>query len=188
MTAAALSYAQYSVLVVGAGSSGRRHMANLRKRGVQRLAAVDADAERLRPATEELGVAGFPDLAPALAAFRPQIVFICPPPAFHVEHALQSLRADADVFIEKPLSHCLDGVGELSSEASNRGRVVQVGYNLRFHPGIRTLKRLVNDGVAGRILWARAEIGQYLPDWRPRQGYRQSYTARRRPGGGLIFD
>src|SRR5258708_39222550 len=162
-------------------------MANLRKLGVQRLAAVDPDAERLRPATEELGVAGFPDLAPALAAFRPQIVFICTPPAFHVEHALQSLRADADVFIEKPLSHCLDGVGELSSEASNRGRVVQVGYNLRFHPGIRTLKRLVNDGVAGRIFWARAGVGKYLPDWRPSRGRRESDNARRGAGGGLTF-
>src|SRR5258708_23962029 len=154
-------------------------MANLRKLGVQRLAAVDPDAERLRPATEELGVAGFPDLAPALAAFRPQIVFIGTPPAFHVEHALQSLRADADVFIEKPLSHCLDGVGELSSEASNRGRVVQVGYNLRFHPGIRTLKRLVNDGVAAAELLGRSGGGECIAGCRARGGQRSGFTSRR---------
>jgi predicted dehydrogenase len=65
---------------------------------------------------------------------------------------------------------------------------VQVGYNLRFNPGIQTLKRLVEEGVAGRILWARAEVAQYLPDWRPWQDYRQSYTARRELGGGIILD
>jgi predicted dehydrogenase len=66
--------------------------------------------------------------------------------------------------------------------------VVQVGYNLRFNPGIKALKRLLDEGAAGQILWARAEVAQYLPDWRPWQDYRQSYTARRELGGGIILD
>jgi predicted dehydrogenase len=65
---------------------------------------------------------------------------------------------------------------------------VQVGYNLRFHPGILTLKRLIEEGVVGRVLWARVEVAQYLPDWRPWQDYRQSYTAQRELGGGIILD
>ncbi len=92
------------------------------------------------------------------------------------------------MFIEKPVSDRLDGVAELESEAARRGANVQVGYNLRFNPGIQTLKRMVEEGVPGRILWARAEVGQYLPDWRPWQDYRQSYTARRELGGGIILD
>jgi len=50
------------------------------------------------------------------------------------------------------------------------------------------LKRLVDEGAAGKVLWARAEVAQYLPDWRPWQDYRQSYTARRELGGGIILD
>jgi predicted dehydrogenase len=65
---------------------------------------------------------------------------------------------------------------------------VHVGYNLRFNPGIRILKRLLEEGVAGRILWARAEVTQYLPDWRPWQDYRDGYTANRALGGGIILD
>jgi len=162
-------------------------MANLRKLGVQRLAAVDPDAERLRPATEELGIAGFPDLVRRWLLFRPQISFYLHSSRFHVEHALQALRADADVFIEKPLSHCLDGVGKLSSEASNRERVVQVGYNLRFHPGNTDAEEVDDDGVAGRILWARAEVGQYLPTG-GRAGLPAELYARRELGGGIILD
>jgi len=188
MSSGAVRFAQYSVLVTGAGSIGRRHMANLRKLGVQKLAAADPDASRLRPVVEELGVESFPDLEAALAAFNPNVVFVCTPPVFHVQNALQALQHDADVFIEKPLAHSVDGVSELKTEAGRRGRVVYVGYNLRFHPAIQRLKSLVEDGVVGRIQWARAEVGQYLPDWRPWQDYRQSYTARRELGGGIILD
>jgi predicted dehydrogenase len=188
MNPAFAPFEQHSVLVVGAGSIGRRHLANLRELGITKLAAADNDATRLQKVKNELAVRGFADLAEALRAFQPNIVFICTPPALHIEQALCALRSGADIFIEKPLSHRLDGVAELKSEAQKLGRIVQVGYNLRFNPGIQTLKRLVEEGVAGRILWARAEVAQYLPDWRPWQDYRQSYTARHELGGGIILD
>lgn len=188
MNSGAVRFAQYSVLVAGAGSIGRRHLANLRKLGVQKLVAADTDASRLEPVGEEFGVESFLDLEEALATVKPDVVFVCTPPAFHVQNAMNALRCGADVFIEKPLADNLEGVSELKVEAGRRGRVVQVGYNLRFHPGLQRLKSAVEDGVVGRILWARAEVGQYLPDWRPSQDYRHSYTARRELGGGIILD
>jgi predicted dehydrogenase len=188
MSSALVPFAQYSVLVSGAGSIGRRHMANLRKLGTRRLAASDPDAGRLKPIMEELSVEGFVDFDAALSTFKPDAVFICTPPVFHVEQALRAVRSGASVFIEKPLSDRMQGVDVLKAEARRSGLVVQVGYNLRFEPGIPTLKRLLDEGVAGRILWVRAEVAQYLPDWRPWQDYRQSYTARRELGGGIILD
>ncbi|WP_198469860.1 Gfo/Idh/MocA family protein [Acetomicrobium sp. S15 = DSM 107314] len=178
----------YSVLVVGSGSIGRRHLRNLRKIGIQHLAACDADQERLAPMVTELNVKPFSDFDEALASIKPELVFICTPPIFHVPQALKAVRVNAHVFIEKPLSHTLDAVAELITEAESRRRVVQVGYNLRFHPGLLKVKQLVDEGTIGRVLWAYAEVGQYLPDWRPWQDYRQSYTARRDLGGGIILD
>lgn len=176
------------VLVVGCGSIGRRHMRNLRALGIQRLAACDPDPERLAPMVAELGIEPFADFEKAMIAIKPNLVFVCTPPVFHVPQALQAVQAGAHVFVEKPLSGALDGVDELIAEAEARQRVVQVGYNLRFHPGLQKVKQLVDDGVIGRVLWARVEVGQYLPDWRPWQDYRQSYTARRELGGGIILD
>jgi predicted dehydrogenase len=188
MSSTPLPFDQYSVLVAGAGSIGRRHMGNLRQLGIRKLAATDSDATRLQPVVNDLTVEPFADFDEALRTFKPDVVFICTPPVCHVEHALRALRSGADVFIEKPLSNRLDGVNTLKDEATKLKRVVQVGYNLRFNPGIQTLKRLIKDNVAGRILWARAEVAQYLPDWRPWQDYRHSYTARRELGGGIILD
>jgi len=136
----------------------------------------------------ELRIDAFQDFDEGLRSFKPDVVFVCTPPVLHVEQALCALKNSADVFIEKPLSNRLEGVDELKGAAGKFGRVVHVGYNLRFNPGIQTLKRLVEEGVAGRILYARAEVAQYLPEWRPWQDYRRSYTARRELGGGIILD
>jgi predicted dehydrogenase len=163
-------------------------MANLRALGVRKLAVADPIADRLRPAVDELGVEAFSDFKDALGSQKPDVVFVCTPPVFHVEQALQAVRSGAHVFVEKPLCDRLDLVDELSAEAVKRGRAVHVGYNMRFHPGVQTLKRLLGGGAIGRVLWAHVEVGQYLPDWRPWQDYRQSYTAQREKGGGIILD
>ena len=101
---------------------------------------------------------------------------------------MQGLQAGAHVFIEKPLSDRMDGVEGLREEVAKRQAVVQVGYNLRFHPAIQKLKELVEARAVGKILWAHVEAGSYLPDWRPWQDYRKSYTARRELGGGILLD
>jgi predicted dehydrogenase len=180
--------ANQRALVAGCGSIGQRHLRNLRTLGIEHLSAYDPDPGRVASVVAELEVRGFPNFVQALEEFQPSIVFLCSPPCFHVEQALEAIRFGADIFIEKPLSDSMCQVNDLIDAAEAGGRVAQVGYNLRFHPGIRRLKQIVDDGIIGPILWARAEVGHYLPNWRPWQDYRQSYTARRDLGGGVIFD
>jgi predicted dehydrogenase len=185
---AALSQIAATVLVVGCGSIGRRHLRNLRKLEIGELVVCDPDPERVRPLVEELAVRPFDDVDHALGEVKPSLVFVCSPPVFHLEQATAAIRSGADTFIEKPLSHSSEGMAGLLELVSQTDRIVQVGYNLRFHPGVRALKNIVDNGAIGRILWARAEVGHYLPNWRPWQDYRESYTARRELGGGVIFD
>lgn len=163
-------------------------MRNLRSLGVGEIAACDPDPERLAPMVAELDIQPYSDFEQALHTIRPDAVLVCTPPSLHLAQVRQAIAASAHVFIEKPISHSMEGVKALLGEARASGRVVQVGYNLRFHPAIRKLKQIVEEKTLGRILWTRAEVGQYLPDWRPWQDYRQSYTARRELGGGIILD
>jgi len=175
-------------LVVGCGSIGRRHARNLKALGVRRLGFCDTSSEALKQCREELGGETFSDYAEALQKFKPEIVLICTPPVYHVEEALAALQARAHVFIEKPLSHESSGIQALISEARRHDRVVQIGYNMRFHPGLQILKELIDSEKLGRVLWLNVEVGQYLPDWRPWQHYRESYSARQELGGGIILD
>lgn len=183
-----LDIEEYKVLVAGAGSIGRRHLGNLGSLGIRNLAACDPDQQRLARIVEELNVSAWPGYEKALEEYRPDLVLICTPPVLHVEQARMALEAGCHVFIEKPLAPSLEGVNSLIERARKSDRVVQVGYNLRYHPGIKTIKRFVEEGKIGKVLWASFEFGQYLPDWRPWQDYRISYTARKEMGGGIILD
>ena len=175
-------------MIVGAGSIGRRHISNLKKLGLTRLAACDPHPERLEYVAAEFAVECFPNIEAGLEQFQPDAVLVCTPPVHHVAQAMKGLRAGAHVFVEKPVSDRLDGLDELRDEAAKRRAIVQVGYNLRFHPSIQKLKELVDASAVGKILWAHVEAGSYLPDWRPWQDYRKSYTARRELGGGILLD
>lgn len=175
------------VLVVGCGSIGLRHLANLRALGGTETLACDLVPERAERAAAKTGARIVPSLEAGLEA-RPAAVVVCTPPDRHLAPARAALEAGADVLIEKPIADRLDGLDGLLAAARQPGRVVMVGYNLRFHPGLQRVKELIEAGAVGRALAIYAEFGQYLPDWRRGQDYRAGYFGSAAAGGGIILD
>jgi predicted dehydrogenase len=92
------------------------------------------------------------------------------------------------LFIEKPLSHTPEGLSELQQLVADRRLVSIVGCNMRFHPGPRRVKQLLVEGAIDQVLFARVYTGSYLPEWRPQQDYRHSYSAQAALGGGCLLD
>ena len=174
-------------LVIGCGSIGRRHIRNLKCMGIQDLLAYDVVPERRREAEDEFGVSSYSSLRDAFLE-GPHAAVITTPTSWHIPVALQAAQQGCQLFIEKPLSHNLEGVDELSSLVQAQGLVTLVGCNMRFHPGIATIKKLLEDGAVGRVIAARVQVGQWLPDWHPWEDYRTGYSARRDLGGGIILD
>jgi predicted dehydrogenase len=173
-------------LVVGCGSIGERHVRNLISLGERDILVHDSDRKRMEEIRRKYGVDVRRELGPSLDEV--DALLVCTPPVTHVPLAKMALDAGLNVFVEKPLSHTMDGVDEIVKTAKRRGLVLAVGYNFRFHPGMRKVKEKLESGLIGRVMWGRAIVGQYLPDWRPWQDYRKSYTARRGMGGGIILD
>lgn len=174
-------------LLLGCGSIGKRHLGNLQQLGVRDLAAFDPVAERRHEAQERFGCTVHADLDEAFAA-KPRVVLVCTPTRFHLEHALRAARQGCHLFIEKPVAEDPATVGELAAELRQRGLVSLVGCNFRFHPGLQLVRELLAQNTAGRVVTARAQFGQYLPDWHPWEDYRQGYSARQDLGGGVILD
>lgn len=176
-------------VVLGAGSIGRRHLANALALGHTIAAVHDPDPARLaeagRAAGERARLTTREDEALAVDA---EVVLVCSPTAAHVAQARAAVAAGRHVLIEKPLSHTLDGVDALVAEAAAARRIVLVGCNLHFLPSLRLVKRLLGEGRIGAPLSARAHCGYYLPHWRPRTDYRHGYAARQATGGGIILD
>ena len=122
------------LLVIGTGSIGMRHGRNLVALG-QDVTAWDADPARLAGLAALPGVTRAASLEAGLAA-RPDAVVVCTPPATHVALARHSVEAGARVFVEKPIAPVSDEVPELIDLARRHGRVLIVGFNLRFLPSL----------------------------------------------------
>lgn len=158
-------------MVVGFGSIGQRHARLLEARGLNPVIVSR------RSETPDLR-----DLRSALDEVKPRYVIVCNETSAHQEtlKILEDHLSGARVLVEKPLSHRADTIAfDLSA---NR---YFVGYNLRFHPAIREVKKL---GEGESPILFCASVGSYLPDWRPNTDYRKSYSAQSELGGGVLLD
>jgi predicted dehydrogenase len=201
MALAEVSYAPVvrRVLFVGLGSVGQRHLRNVRALlgdsvavdayRVRREQAVLDDQQQVVPNAsleERYGVEAFPDLDRALER-GPDVVFITNPSSLHVPVAKRAAEAGAHLFIEKPLSHSLEGVEELAELTERKRLVAFVAYQLRRHPGFARVKQRIADGSIGRPLSVRSEVGEYLPAFHPYEDYRRMYASQRALGGGVTL-
>jgi predicted dehydrogenase len=187
------------ILIAGLGAIGQRHARNLRSLygdGVEllalrrrRLPYVVTDSlqrDDSRNVEAELVVTVFEDLDEALAA-GPDGVFVCTPSSRHLEIAQRAATAGCHLFIEKPVSHTLDGIERLRETVAANGLVVLIGCQWRYHPCVRWLRELLQADTLGRLVRVDIEYGDYLPDWHPYEDYRTSYAARADLGGGVVL-
>jgi len=186
------------VLFAGLGSIGQRHVRNLRAllgddveilayRSRSQSPVLNPDMT-VRPGADletTYGIRSFTNLDDALTE-RPDAVFVTNPNTLHVPIALAAARAGCHLFIEKPLSHSLDGVDELIELVERKGLVAFVAYQFRFHPGLHLVKSLIDEGRLGQLAAAHVVNGEYLPDWHPYEDYRDTHPARRELGGGCL--
>jgi predicted dehydrogenase len=171
-------------LIAGLGSIGRRHFRNLRALGEDDILLYRTHQATL-PDDELAGVPVETDLRAALA-HQPDAVIVANPTALHLDIAIPAAQAGCALFMEKPVSHSLDGLDKLRDAVAANGVRCLVGFQFRFHPGLRTIRGWLDEGKAGFPVSVRANWGEYLPGWHPWEDYRQSYAARADLGGGVI--
>lgn len=173
-----------NIVIVGAGSIGKRHASNFLALGWQNLTFV-----RHRESPVE-GFPGIPVVTSLDAAVNgPEtLVMVCNPAPMHLKTAARAIEAGCHVFIEKPLSDTWRGVPEFLKLAERSPTLTWVGYDLRFDTGLERIKEWMETGRFGKPLIFRAQVGQFLPDWRPGTDYRSSVSARRDTGGGVLLE
>lgn len=174
-------------LVVSLGSIGRRHLRNLRRLRPQSRIGVlrlSGDASGVVPDGADCCFASIGDAR----AFRPTAAIVCSPASTHVGVAMALVEDGVPVLIEKPIANGSAGLDALLEKARGRGVPLMTGYNLRFLPSLVEARRLVLSGAIGQVMGVRAEVGQYLPDWRPGARYQDSVSAKQALGGGALLE
>jgi predicted dehydrogenase len=158
---------QLRVLIVGAGSIGKRHGRVLRALGVDHITLCDPSDHQLDSALNDVRADEVVHSLEEGLSRHPEAVLICTPPELHVSQARQALQAGCHVFTEKPISDRVDGIPELDRLIAESGRKFMVGLCFRYHAGIVKAKRMVDEGQIGRLVSIRALVGEHLPEVRP---------------------
>lgn len=173
------------ILIAGFGSIGRRHLRNLRALGHKNFVLYRIGKGTL-PDDEIADIPTEYDLTKALS-HKPIATIVANPTALHMPVAIAASEAGSHLFLEKPISNNLDGVEELRRLVRSRKLVVQVGFQFRFHPGLRQVKRLLKKKAIGSVVSVQAHWGEYLPGWHQWEDYRESYAAKKKLGGGVLL-
>lgn len=138
-----------SVAVVGCGHWGKNlvrnvHSLNALRTVVESRAESHAKIRELAPGARVVST-----LAEALDDDMVRGVMIATPAETHFELARQALQSGRDVFVEKPMTLKIDDSRELVQLAEQKGRILMVGHLLEYHPALRKIHGLINEGVLG---------------------------------------
>ena len=171
-----------SVIIVGFGSIGRRHARLLRQRGDLTVSVCESEVEALECGYEETGeLPAYRSFEEALAA-KPDVMLIATPHSLHADMTVRALEGGAHVLCEKPMSDNLNDARRMHDAAMRAVRVLNVGFHLHFHPGLRRLREMIHSGMLGNIVHAHAHVGSYVTLVHSRSRYQA------RMKGALLLD
>jgi len=171
-------------LIAGFGSIGRRHYRNLKALGENDIVLLRSHKSTL----DDEEIAGVPIETSIEAAltYQPDALIVATPTALHLDSAIPAAKVGCSILMEKPVSNDLNRIQELASALKIHRKELLVGFQFRYHPGLRKVKEWIEEEKIGRPLMARSHWGEYLPNWHPWEDYRESYAARKDLGGGVV--
>ena len=179
----------YKIAFVGLGSIATRHLKNVHAYLVSQGDSCTVDLYR-----SSLGRLLADELQPLVnnsylyAAELPSerhydVVFVTNPTSMHYETVEKFAAHTKSFFIEKPVFDSTT-VDEKIFETI-KGIPSYVACPLHYNAVLQYVKKSVNPND---VICARAMSSSYLPDWRPGQDYRQTYSAHKDLGGGVSID
>lgn len=161
------------VLLIGFGSIGRRHFEVLKS---------FSEVSDIHIVTKQglIGEKTFSSLGEVPEIKGYDYYLIASETSKHFEHLswLNARVKGKKIFCEKPLFEKCYPFKDVNNE-------VFIGYVLRFHPLLQKLKSLVKEHS---VLNMNVACGSYLPNWRVNIDYKDSYSAKKNLGGGVLLD
>jgi len=173
-----------TVLLIGTGSIGQRHIRNLKSQGIHNITALRSKKGYFKKLPKELGVLEVDTWQEAISS-SPDIAIISNPTSSHIDSAIRISEHVKGIFIEKPLSNSSQSCQKLIKNLNKKKVVSFVGHNMMFHPIIKNIINFHDKNDVGSIINIQCQAGQWLPDWHPYEDYKKAYYSRKDLGGGV---
>lgn len=171
--------------VIGCGGiANAAHLNNLsRNPRVNLVAVADIDPVKAQESAERWGVADYYDNYEDLIA-NPAVeaVTVTTWPTAHAGPVIAAAQAGKHVLCEKPIATRLDDADAMVAAADAAGIKFAMGYQPQFGKIWPTMKRLLDDGMCGRIL------GASIVGVNPSSHRVPWFLKKELAGGGILMD
>jgi predicted dehydrogenase len=172
-----------NVAIIGCGLIGQKRAKSLA--GARLVICADsnpAKAEQL--ARGAAGCVSTSDWRQAVVREDVSAVVIATPHDSLAEIAAEAIAAGKHVLVEKPAARHARELRGLPDRAGQKGVLVRVGFNHRYHRAFRQARQIVDSGALGPLMFLRARYGHG-----GRIGYEKEWRARPElSGGGELID
>lgn len=171
--------------VIGAGGIADRRTipAIASDKGNELLAVMDRTPATAERVGKKYGVPYYSDEKEMLKNHPCDAVYIGTPVSVHYEQAMTALSFGANVFTEKPIAMNAAEGEKLVAAFKKAGKLLFVGYMMKYHNLHEKAKRLVGQGKIGQVTDIRLQFSCWYPDIPG--AWRQKKTL---GGGGAIMD
>ena len=153
-----------NMAVVGFGGRGGSHISGykgLAKEGVRVAALCDVDSKVLGKRVDDFAkdkqkVEGYKDIRKLLENKDIDAISIATPNHWHSLATIWAVQAGKDVYVEKPVSHCVWEGRQMVKAARKYGKIVQTGTQCRSsRKGINEAVKWVQAGNLGKVIVSR---------------------------------
>ncbi len=173
--------------IVGVGNIASLHALAIQSLPEAELVAVATrDPERGKTFVEKYGGVWQADYAELLQRPDVDVVAICAPHDLHAPMTIAAAQAGKHVLCEKPMARTTAECDAMIEVCDRAGVTLGVVFQSRFEPLSLQLKRLIDEGTLGRIVWSSANTIWYRTDDYYRSGPWRGTWAH--GGGGVLIN
>lgn len=170
---------QIGAAVLGTGWVASEHVAAYQQNARARVVALlSRERARGEAAARRFGLEGcrvYTNLDALLRDDDVRVVSICTPNDLHARQAIACAEAGRHVLIEKPMALTFDDARAVERAVRKAGVRSLVGFVLRWNPMFRNIRRMIDDGLLGKLYLAEVgylsaiEAGDPASDWTVRR-------------------
>ena len=141
------------VALVGLGGWGGTESlpAIMETRNVELVTWFDANPETVAQYRHRIAVPPADSFEAVLENPEVEGVILIVPNHVHTPLTVQAAGRGKHVWVEKPIANTLAEADAIIQAAEDAGVVLQVGHSLRRSPGMRRIKKLIQDGAIGEL-------------------------------------
>ncbi|NUN93199.1 MAG: Gfo/Idh/MocA family oxidoreductase [Verrucomicrobiae bacterium] len=151
------------------------------------VAVAEADPSLREAFGKDFGVRGFATLEELLDREKIEAAAIFLPHADCPAAAEHCAARGIHLMVEKPMAASADGARKIVNAARRAGVTLTTGYAWRFHPVAREFKRILTEGLVGRVVGAEGRcaagrLQRYL------DGHSSWMLRKAQSGGGPMYN